>query len=115
LERVRKAFEGDERATAILEDFEEKPTTYATALADKLRSRLERDPQLATAFEELLDGAGSQVVIQQELKKLAGEVVGIDTDTLEELRALITQKAGTIEKEGRMVGLRNRKEGSTRD
>ena len=61
--RLKEKWSGDKEATAVLEEFEQKPAVYQAVLEDTLKTKLSADTQFRGELQELLQKMGATVEV----------------------------------------------------
>jgi hypothetical protein len=108
LSSVRRWFSGDEEAEEALANFERRPNIYGEAVGSVLQKKAEASPEMRDQLEKIIEAGGSPVEIMQDVRKLVGEVLGVDLAKWEKISARVTQKVDDLETGGKLTGFRTR-------
>jgi hypothetical protein len=108
LTSLRRWFSGDEEAEEALASFEKRPSLYGEAVGAVLQKKAEASPEMQGQLEKIIEAGGSPVEIMQDVRKLAGEVLGVDLAKWEKISAKVTQKVDDLEAGGKLTGFRTR-------
>jgi hypothetical protein len=108
LSGLRRWFSGDEEAEEVLANFEKRPSRYGETVKTMLLEKAEAGPALRDELEKIIESAGSPVEVVQDVRKLAGEVLGMDLAKWEKMSARIVQHVDELEAGGRLTGVQTR-------
>lgn len=88
---LKRRWSGDKEAMETLEDFEEKPDRYKSAIEDILIEKLAQDKGLAEELQKMLNNMGPDLEIIQRMG-IAENVIGLEADEAIKGKAKVTQE-----------------------